>query len=221
MWSEADPRVTCLVQNALRSFRHELLLNNFSGIPILQQHGGVDDNVPAFHSRRMSQLISESNNDARHEYIELKERNHWFNGVMSTQPLKEFYRDILGGDSDLPQLPQSFSIVIANPADMGSRGGLIVDQLGDPDQLGKIEVAPSFTTEAWVLKTSNILRFHFSTICSSKLPTHDIIVDKTPIRLPLGHEKRVYWLVHSEDGSWHVSESSWQSVLRKLTVPDD
>ena len=221
MWSEADPRVTCLVQNALRSFRHELLINNFSGIPILQQHGGVDDNVPAFHSRRMCQLISESNNDARHDYIELKDRNHWFDGVMSTQPLREFYRDILGGDSDLPQLPQSFSIAITNPAGMGSRGGLVVDQLSDPGQLGKIEVAASSTTDAWVLKTSNILRFHFSPTCGSKLPTHDIIVDKTPIRLPLGREKRVYWLVHSENGSWHVSEGSWQSVLRELTVPDD
>ena len=220
MWSEADPRVTCLVQNASRSFRHELLVNNFSGIPILQQHGDVDDNVPAFHSRRMSQLISESNNDACQEYIELKDRNHWFDGVMTTQPLREFYRDILGGNSDLPQLPQSFSIVIANPADMGSRGGLVVDQLCDPDQLGKIKVAPSSTTDAWVLTTSNILRFHFSTTCGSKLPAHVIIIDKTPIRLPLGHEKRVYWLVHSEDGSWHVSEGSWQPVFRKLTVPD-
>ena len=205
MWSEADPRITCVVQNALRSFRHELLVNNFSGIPILQQHGGVDDNVPAFHSRRMSQLISESNNDALQEYIELKDRNHWFDGVMSTQPLREFYRNILGGDSDLPQLPESFSIVIANPADMGSRGGLIVDQLCDPDQLGKIEVASSSATDAWVLTTSNILRFHYSTTCGSKLPAHDIIIDKTPIRLPLGHKNSVYWLVHSEDGSWHVS----------------
>ena len=220
MWTEANPRVTCLVQNALRSFRHELLLNNFSGIPIVQQHGGVDDNVPAFHSRRMNQLISESNNDSRHEYIELKDRNHWFDGLMSTRPLREFYRNILGGESDLPQLPRSFSIVIANPADMGSRGGLVVDQLSDPDQLGTIEIAPS-STEAWVLKTSNILRFHLSTTCGSNLPTHDIIVDETPIRLPLGHDKRVYWLVHSEDGSWHVSEDSWHLVLRELTVPDD
>lgn len=216
MWRETDPRVTCLVQNALRSFRHELLVSNFSGIPILQQHGSIDDNVPAFHSRRMSQLISESNNDARQEYIELKDRNHWFDGVMSTQALREFYRDVLCGDSDIPQLPQSFSIVIANPADMGSRGGLVVDQLCDPDQLGRIEVAPNSTTDGWVLTTSNILRFHFSTICGSKLPAHDIIIDKTPIRLPLGYEKHVYWLVHSEDGSWHVSEVSWQPVFRKL-----
>lgn len=205
MWSEADPKVTCLVQNALRNFRHELLVSNFSGIPLLQQHGSVDDNVPVFHSRRMSQLISESNNDARQEYIELKDRNHWFDGVMSTQPLRKFYQDILGGYSDLPQSPQSFSIVIANPADMGSRGGLIVDQLCDPDQIGKIEIAPSSTTDAWVLTTSNILRFHFSRTCGSKLTAHDIVLDKTPITLPLDHEKRMYWLVHSKDGSWHVS----------------
>lgn len=205
MWSEADPRVTCLVQNALRNFRHELLVSNFSGIPILQQHGSVDDNVPVFHSRRMSQLISESDNDAREEYIELKDKNHWFDGVMTTQPLREFYQNILSRGSDLPQLPRSFTIVIANPADMGSRGGLIVDQLCDPDQLGKIEVATSSATDAWVLTTSNILRFHFSTTCSSKLAAQEIVIDKAPIRLPPGHENRMYWFVHAEGDSWHVS----------------
>ena len=205
MWNEADPRVTCLVQNALRSFRHELLVSNFSGVPLLQQHGSVDDNVPVFHSRRMSQLIFESNNDARQEYIELKDKNHWYDGVMTSQPLREFYQNILGGGSDIPQLPRNFTLVIANPADMGPRGGLIVDQLCDPDQLGKIEVAISSTTNAWVLTTSNILRFHISTKCSSKLAARDLVIDRTSIRLPLGHEKRMYWLVRSKGGSWHVS----------------
>ena len=205
MWSEADPRLSCLVQNSLCNFRHELLVSNFSGIPILQQHGSLDDNVPVFHSRRMSQLISESDDDPRQKYIELKDKNHWFDGIMTTKPLREFYENILGGGSGLPQLPRSFTIVIANPADMDSRGGLVVDQLCDPDQLGKIEVAISSTTDAWILTTSNILRFHFSTTCSSKMAAHAIVVDKAPIRLPPGHEKRTYWFVRTEGGSWHVS----------------
>lgn len=31
-------------------------------------------------------------------------------------------------------LPDRFSVVVANPADMGSRGGIVIDQLDLPDQ---------------------------------------------------------------------------------------
>ena len=204
-WAEADPRVTLAVQNSLRSFRHELLVRNFNGIPIMQQHGSADDNVPPFHSRRMNQLISQSSDDPCHEYRELEGKNHWFEGVMSTPLLRKFYNEILGNGTEPPQLPQKFGIVIANPADIASCGGLVVDQLVTPDQLGKIEVAQDTTTAAWVLTTSNILRFHFTPTGTSMSFTQEIIVDKGSLNLPLGHERFECWLVRSEEGSWHVS----------------
>ena len=204
MWAEADPRVTLAVQNSLRSFRHELLVRNFNGIPILQQHGSADDNVPPFHSRRMNQLISQSSDDPCHEYKELEGKNHWFEGVMSTPLLRKFYNGILGNSTELPQLPQKFGIVIANPADMASRGGIVVDQLVTPDQLGKIEVARDTTTAAWVLTTSNVLRIHFAPTGTSTSLTQELIVDKSSLSLPLGHERFECWLVRSEEGSWHV-----------------
>lgn len=215
-WVEADPAVTMLLQNSMRSFRHELLIPNFKGIPIMQQHGSADDNVPAFHSRRMNQLISQMNGDTPHQYVELNGRNHWFDGVMTTAPLLGFY-GILGREADWAKLPQNFTIVIANPANMGARGGLLVDQLNSPDQIGRIEVERCPKSATWVLRTCNILRFHFIASKFSDILPHKIVIDRSSLELPPRKEKLACWLLRSERGFWHVRNVS-PTQSRKLTV---
>jgi hypothetical protein len=69
MWHEAPPLATSVLQTALSSYRHELFVENFLGIPLLFQHGSADDNVPVFHSRRMYQLLSE---------IEGRQSSNWW-----------------------------------------------------------------------------------------------------------------------------------------------
>ena len=205
------------LQNSMRSFRHELLIPNFKGIPIMQQHGSADNNVPAFHSRRMNQLISQMNGNSPHQYVELKGKNHWFDGVMTTVPLLEFY-DILRRDADWAKLPQNFTIMIANPADMGARGGLLVDQLVSPDQLGRIEVERCPTSATWVLRTSNILRFHFIATKYSDILPRQLVIDQRSLDLPPGEEKFACWLVRSEQGSWHVRNVSPKHLNQQLTL---
>lgn len=203
MWAEANPGVTMLLQNSMRSFRHELLIPNFKGIPIVQQHGSADNNVPAFHSRRMNQLISQTNGDSSHQYVELKGKSHWFDGAMTTVPLLGFY-DILGREADWAKLPQDFTTIIANPADMGPRGGLLVDLLISPDQLGRMDVERCPTSATWILRTSNILRFHFVASRNSDILPHKLVVDQVLLELPPGKEKFACWLSRSEQGFWHV-----------------
>ena len=159
-WDEVDPKVTCCVQNTLRSFRHELLVSNFEKIPVLQQHGTADDNVPVFHSRRLRQLISPDALNLAETYHELQGKGHWFDGVMTTLGLRRFYEEILE-DPVTPHLPWRFTIVVANAAHMGPRGGLQVDLLLSPDQLGSIQVDREPSAAKWRLITSNIQRFHF------------------------------------------------------------
>lgn len=206
MWREADPRVTFMLQASLRSFRHELLVANFEGIPVLQQHGGADNNVPAFHSRRMNQLISQSTKDSSHSYVELENEGHWFDGVMTSQPLRKFYVNILGS-GNRREMPQTFSLVVTNPADTASRGGLVVDQLITPDQLGKVEVVTMSKNTTWVLRTSNISRLHFSSQCLSSLP-HDLVIDGTSLKLPPDEMACECWFVRSGNGLWQVSTSN-------------
>ena len=206
MWVEANPVVTMLLQNTRRSFRHELLVTNLKGIPIVQQHGSADDNVPAFHSRRMNQLISQMNGESHHQYVELKGKGHWFTGVMTTEPLLGLY-EILGREADWAQLPQKFTTTIVNPADMGARGGLLVDQLISPDQLGRIEVERCSVSATWTLMTHNILRFHFVIASqNSGILPDKLIIDQKCMELPPGKEKFACWLLRSEKDSWHVRD---------------
>ncbi len=194
-----------LLQNSMRSFRHELLISNFKGIPIMQQHCSADNNVPAFHSRRMNQLISQMNGESLHQYVELKGDSHWFDGAMTTAPLLEFY-GLLEREAEWAKLPQNFTIVIANPGEMGARGGLMVDQLISPEKFGKIEVERSPTSVTWVLRTINILRLHFTAQKPNIIP-HKLIIDQSSLELPLGREKFDCWLVRSEQDRWRVRKS--------------
>lgn len=203
LWHEADPRITSILHTSLANYRHELLLENFAGIPVLQQHGGADDNVPVFHSRRLSQLIDQTGYPT--EYIEMPGKGHWFDGIMTTSLLREFYVQVLGKNEIGPERPPRFSMVVANPGDMGSRGGIIVDQLESPDQLGRIAVERCTISSTWKVTASNIHRWHFSSQDHGVGRPQSINIDRCTVALPSdNHRSREFWLVRSADGSWMV-----------------
>ncbi|OJD22348.1 hypothetical protein ACJ73_06304 [Blastomyces percursus] len=60
MWYDGQAAIASVIQTARQSFKHEFLMGNFNGIPIFQQHGSVEDNVPVYHSRLLHQLIWEN-----------------------------------------------------------------------------------------------------------------------------------------------------------------
>jgi predicted esterase len=76
LWQPADPRRTAVVSASLNSYRHEMLMANVQGIPIQQQHGEIDDNVPAYNSRFLAQQLYLAG--ANSSYNEVPGRNHWW-----------------------------------------------------------------------------------------------------------------------------------------------
>jgi hypothetical protein len=197
-----EPKVAALIQISLSSYRHELLVDNFMGVPILQQHGRDDDNVPTYHSRRLSQLIFESGLPS--QYVELPGKGHWFDGIMTTEPLRRFYNvsNISGSDT---VMPRRFGFAVPSSGDMGSRSGIFVDQLQSPDQLGKIEVSISEDSLTWALNTSNIHRFHFtSTVFRGVLPT-SVEIDRQIFST--GQKSRRSWYTQGRTDVWTVGIS--------------
>ncbi|KAF2660252.1 hypothetical protein K491DRAFT_589649 [Lophiostoma macrostomum CBS 122681] len=153
LWQPADPRRTAVVSASLNSFRHEMLLENAKGIPVLQQHGEIDDNVPAYNSRLLSQLLFQAGtNSSYHEFLG---KNHYWDGVMTTEPLRKFYQEQTQSDVRLPRQLDEFSIVVAHPGDMGSKSGIRVLALEDPGQYGRVKV------KGHEIKTSNVLSLEF------------------------------------------------------------
>lgn len=209
-----DPAVAGLLQGALVSYRHELMTSNYAGIPVLQQHGSSDDNVPAYHSRRMNELTSQSGQPSK--YVELANKGHWFEGVMETDSLRQFYTNVLDTGQSKAYLPLEFSFVIPNSGDMGSRGGIVVDQLSSPDQLGRIDVILNEKSSTWAMKTSNIVRFHFTCEEWNGIRPVFITVDSSPI-LMVNDAAGIptQWFVRAPDGLWTVSNRL--AFLTKLT----
>ncbi|KAK3074301.1 hypothetical protein LTR53_003349 [Teratosphaeriaceae sp. CCFEE 6253] len=160
LWHAADPGKVAVMQSALNSYRHELLLENVKDIPILQQHGEADDNVPPYHSRLLSQMIEQAG--AASDYVEMPDKPHWWDGVMTTEPVKHFLRWYLNsGGPAVAKAPvnlRKFTVISAGQGTV-TKHGMEILQLANPGQLGKIHVEFDPLTLACVLTDSNLLSF--------------------------------------------------------------
>jgi predicted esterase len=158
-WRPADTGRTAIVQAALNGYKNELMLPNVQGIPILQQHGSSDDNVPPYHSRLMSQLIYEAG--AESIYHEFPGKPHYWDGVYTTEPLAAFFEHFLvQKDSYVPFRLNSFSVVCINPGDTSSKFGLEITQLLVPGQLARIDVNFDPLRKTCVLEIHNVRQFY-------------------------------------------------------------
>jgi hypothetical protein len=197
-----DSQRATIRDGALNSYRHELLMENCKGIPILQQHGELDDNVPTYHSRLLSQLLLQANGSS--QYHELPGKGHWFDGVMTTPHLVEFYnKQLASGRHDLNL--RSFSVVVGTPADMGPKGGIRPNQLETPGQYGKIDVKFDETAVSHSLTTSNILSLE---VDDRYLLAKSFFIDGQAVALSRRYgEHGNIELWRSSSGQWKVSLS--------------
>jgi len=155
-WHTADSGRTAVVQSAMSSYRHELLLSNARGLPIYQQHGSADDNVPVYHARLMHQILGQA--DVESQYIEMEGKPHYWDGVVTTEPLVDFYERHLPrqiSSEDALRSP-SFSITTANPADTGAKGGMQILLLHTPGQVGRVQAKRDLGTDKCSFETSNV-----------------------------------------------------------------
>ncbi|CAN9370486.1 unnamed protein product [Alternaria alternata] len=161
LWQAADPGRTAVVSASINSYRHEMLMPNAHGIPVQQQHGEIDDNVPAYNSRLLAEQlfrtgVSPGVTGAKARYNEVAGQNHWWDGVMTTPELVDFYYTQTKNDDTLPRKMEHFLILIGDPGDMGSKNGIQVKQLEDPGRYGKVGV------RGHVIKTSNVRSLEFN-----------------------------------------------------------
>ncbi|KAL4949940.1 hypothetical protein BDW69DRAFT_173260 [Aspergillus filifer] len=212
MWRDSEPLISSILHQSRVSYKHELLLANAAGIPILQQHGANDTNVPAYHSRLMHVLLEETGWSSH--YVELPDEGHWFDGVMTTDILLKFYEDSVRLRKK--QLPSTFEMYIPSSGDMASRGGIYVDQLQSPDILGRLRVEVD-SQGVWHTRTHNIHRLHLSAYICAVKDTIVLVLDDTDEQFQVDHSDcEVTWYVKEADGRWRSSkETEWKSVSQR------
>jgi predicted esterase len=199
-WRTMDPRRRAIIEASANSYRHELLAGNVKGIPIFQQHGEKDDNVPTYHSRLMNQLLFEAGTDAK--YFEVPGQGHYWDGVMATDGLSGFYRQRLGNPKAESKELMEFEMVVANPGDTGSKGGVSVLHLVDPGVLGKVKVN--------IDEARGIAKFATANVLAIELSERFKIWERVMLdgqELSLGSDKITsFWM--GEDGRWAAQVST-------------
>ncbi|GFF89514.1 hypothetical protein IFM53868_05862 [Aspergillus udagawae] len=209
MWRDSEPLLSFVLSRSRSSFKHELLLSNVAGIPILQQHGSIDDNVPAFHSRLMHELLGQAQWPSL--YDELQGRNHWFDGVLTTPSLLAFYNET-ASFRRRPRLPLTFTITVPSSANI-AKGGIYVDQLRSPDRNGVVQVTRDAHNGIWYLNTTNIHRFHLSSRALSFTMPSVLVLDGRD-RFEVGYIRpERTWFLRDSRGRWTVSErADWRQL---------
>ncbi|KAF8976537.1 hypothetical protein BGZ46_008181 [Entomortierella lignicola] len=182
--SYTDSYLRGLLESSIIEFDNDVHMSNTVGIPILARAGSADDNVPPFNSRKMVRVGQEnSHNLTAIRLSEISGREHWFVGILHDDIMQLFLKqhlhdDIVSSKEGLsknqhntvpvthPPFPRKFEISVINPAGMGSRGGIQVEQLYIPYRKGtiKVEILQHGIDEistTWVINTTNIRRFRF------------------------------------------------------------
>ena len=197
LWQPADPRKTAIISSSLNSYRHEMLMSNAYGIPLQQQHGEIDDNVPAYHSRFLSQQLHLAGSASK--YAEITGRNHYWDGVMTTPELVDFYYEQAKNLDILPRKPEQFSMLVGDPGDTGSKGGITVTSLKDPGHYGRVDVT------GHIIRTRNVLSLDFNPrLWNRTVLLNGQAVALTQSSLPFGSPVRVYKM----NGTWSTTAPS-------------
>jgi len=209
-WRSMDPRKRAIIEASANSYRHELLASNAKGIPVFQQHGSLDDNVPTYHSRLMSQLLSETGWPS--EYSELPGKGHWFETVMTTEGLQNFYTEQLKSPKSPSINLTDFELVVANPGDMGSKAGVTVLYLEDPGQLGKLRASADRTKADWKFQTGNILAFQLEgrgmSVKTVKIDEQHLVLDDSA----LTDTQQTLHFFKTSDNDWILKVSTVSAV---------
>lgn len=216
MWHGLEPSLSSVLSRSRSTYKHELLVGNLAGIPVAQQHGADDDNVPAFHGRLMHELLGQAGWPS--EYEELPGRGHWYEGVMTTKYLTSFYRAMVDPSRVVKEFPQTFAITVPASGTLGSKAGIQVDQLQTPDVNGKFCVTRSLDGKTWHITTRNIRRFHLSPTCSRvELPDAIVLDDWNRAFDVSSAQSAQTWFIRDDKGKWEIShDPSWKTIHERL-----
>ena len=137
---------------------------------------------------------------------------------MTTSQLLDFYESVLDKTEDPSRPPLNFKMIVADPAGMGAKGGIIVDQKRAPGQLGRLRFAQT-THKFWNIETSNISRFHFAEL-RLKMPPDFLQIDGNTINITPDAEMTGMMFSRSLDGSWKVVPHARVNLYLQLTHSD-
>ncbi|KAJ8699615.1 hypothetical protein PTI98_002711 [Pleurotus ostreatus] len=133
-----DPALRAILQGTLTPDDNDLFLSNLVDMPVLAIHGGIDDNVPVWHSREYISIIKALNPNANATYREDAGQLHWYPEAITHPDTLAFIKKSVSLEVRKP--PVEFTLTVANPLESGPMYGLQVVSLLVPGRLGRLKV---------------------------------------------------------------------------------
>ncbi|KAF9928531.1 hypothetical protein BGZ67_006948 [Mortierella alpina] len=222
--SYTDSHLRGLLEASIIEFDNDVHMSNTVGIPILARTGGADDNVPPLNSRKLVRLGQENaHNLSAVSLSEIPGAGHWFEGVLHDNVMQAFLNQYLHDNTIAhsedqedratavthPHFPLEFEITVLNPAGIGSRGGIQVEQKGTV----KVKIVKDEQRErnyeqsnTWIVDTTNVRRLRF--------------LDSPSLRLRRGQVSMlildgVRFDIGPNDGAFSLATLSLGSFLRE------
>ncbi|RUS17630.1 hypothetical protein BC937DRAFT_89702 [Endogone sp. FLAS-F59071] len=181
--AHTDPIIRGILESSIIEYNNDLHASNMVGIPILTRTGGDDDNVPPWHSRKYARLVDEYSGDTNAVLIsEIPGKGHFWEGGLSDDVITAFIDQFVLPDviREDERFPHEFTLTVANPAGTGSKGGVLIEQLGVPYRVATTDDG------IWTLRTTNVRRFRLpndeSRIVKRRGEIRTITVDGTKFR---------------------------------------
>ncbi|KAG1879397.1 hypothetical protein C8R48DRAFT_752447 [Suillus tomentosus] len=201
-----DPALRAVLETSLLPDDNDLFLSNLAHTHVLAIHGGMDDNVPSWHTREAVSVLREWNPDADVTYHEEPGQPHWWFEVLNNARVQAFLDRVCCSSYDAPKTKcRKFTLTVAVPAESGPMGGWRVHALEVPGRLGRLEVCED--DEGGVnVKASNISVVSFDL---SKASVHKLVINSQNIP-HASMEARTIWLeqdTNRNSTSWKVVDS--------------
>ncbi|KAG6874319.1 hypothetical protein C0995_001544 [Termitomyces sp. Mi166 len=152
-----DPALRAVLDSSLTPDDNDLHLSNLVDIPVLAVHGGIDTNVPVWHSREyVSILKTWGAKDA--SIREVPNEDHWFSSVFDNEQVQGFLETLLVAEPQSPKSPRDFTLTVSDPRASGTLHGWKVESLLFPGRLARLRVKINEAGSAQVI-TSNVHSF--------------------------------------------------------------
>lgn len=202
-WSYTDPMLKGWLLSSLAEYNADLHVSNLKGMQVHVKTGANDDNVPPMQSRKLHRLAV--THGVNSTLVEVPNKNHWYDDIMRDYGTQVFLE--MAAKATRTQM-YNFTLTVVNPGEHGGKNGIVVDQMGVPFRVGKIDVY--VMGKKVVLQTSNIRRLHVE-----KNALGDVFeVDGTVILA----QETVYLFKEKGSKTWQIEDGrmQWKKTERHV-----
>ncbi|TFK46034.1 hypothetical protein OE88DRAFT_1729383 [Heliocybe sulcata] len=202
-----DPALRAILETSLTPDDNDLFLSNLADTPVLAVHGGLDDNVPVWHSREYISVLKTWNPDANASLKEDPGMPHWYPSVLANEDVQAFLDRAISAIPS-PKL-NSYALTVAIPAESGSYHGWRIESLLSPGRLARLAVTEHETSIE--VRTTNVGIF---TIDRHRLHARRLVVDGMSLPLPADKGGNVRIAVNKSPQRSIVASDSARSSIQ-------